>query len=140
MRRALGKPETKCLFTGFREEQCKASLIGAFMLARGVSRRRKVQIAHFFGYKNSTAHVPLHSVSRSLGSCADIRSQALVTGMGFNANRTQDRVIAQYLLTNCKPAGRCSIGCSNYHVRNEMIVMIYEFSAKYLNCGMRGAL
>ena len=45
-RRALGNPETKCLLIGFREEQSKASLIGAFMLARGVSRRRKVQIAN----------------------------------------------------------------------------------------------
>ena len=46
--RALGNPETKCLLIGFREEQSKASLIGAFMLARGVSRRRKVQIASFW--------------------------------------------------------------------------------------------
>ena len=44
-RRALGNPETKCLLIGFREEQSKASLIGAFMLALRVSRRRKVQIA-----------------------------------------------------------------------------------------------
>ena len=47
-RRALGNPETKCLLIGFREEQSKASLIGAFMLARGVSRRRKVPIAGFW--------------------------------------------------------------------------------------------
>ena len=47
-RRALGNPETKCLLIGFREEQSKASLIGAFMLARGVSRRRKAQIANFW--------------------------------------------------------------------------------------------
>ena len=40
-RRALGNPETKCLLIGFREEKSNASLIGAFMLARGVSRRRK---------------------------------------------------------------------------------------------------
>ena len=33
-RRALGIPEIKCLLIGFREEQSKASLIGAFMLAR----------------------------------------------------------------------------------------------------------
>ena len=37
-RRALGNPETKCLLIGFREEKSNASLIGAFMLARGVSR------------------------------------------------------------------------------------------------------
>ena len=48
-------PETKCLLIDFREEQSKASLIGAFMLARAVSRRRKVQI----GYKNPTAQVLL---------------------------------------------------------------------------------
>ena len=30
-RRALGNPETKCLLTGFREEQSKSSLIGAFI-------------------------------------------------------------------------------------------------------------
>ena len=29
-RRALGNPETKCLLVGFREEQSKASLIGAY--------------------------------------------------------------------------------------------------------------
>ena len=47
-RRALGNPETKCLLIGFREEQSKASLIGAFMLARGVSRRSKVQITNLW--------------------------------------------------------------------------------------------
>lgn len=36
--------QKQCLLIGFREEW-KASLIGAFMLARGVSRRRTVQIA-----------------------------------------------------------------------------------------------
>ena len=46
-KRALGNPETDCLLIGFREEQSKESPIGAFMLARGVSRRRKVQIANF---------------------------------------------------------------------------------------------
>ena len=46
--KSSGDPETKCLLIGFREEQSKASLIGAFMLARGVSRRRKVQIANFW--------------------------------------------------------------------------------------------
>ena len=46
-RRTLGNPEAKCLLIGFREEQSKASVIGAFMLAREVSRRRKVQIANF---------------------------------------------------------------------------------------------
>ena len=46
-RRALGNPEAKCLLIGFREEQSNASLIGAFMLARGVSRLRKVQRANF---------------------------------------------------------------------------------------------
>ena len=56
------------LLVGFREEQSKASLIGAFMLPRGVSRRRKVQIAVFFGYENPTAHVLLHRVSQCLGS------------------------------------------------------------------------
>ena len=30
-RRAMGNPETKCLLIGFREEQSKASLNGAFM-------------------------------------------------------------------------------------------------------------
>ena len=45
-RRALGNPETKCLPIGFREEQWTASLIGAFVLARGVSRRCKVQIGN----------------------------------------------------------------------------------------------
>ena len=45
--RALGNPKTKCLLIGFHEEQSKASLIGAFMVARGVSRRRTVQIANF---------------------------------------------------------------------------------------------
>ena len=44
----MGNPETNCLLIGFREEQSTASLIGAFMLARGVSRRRKVQIADFW--------------------------------------------------------------------------------------------
>ena len=48
------------------------SLIGAFMLARGVSRRRTVQFYSQFS----------HRVSQSLGSCADIRSEALVTRMG----------------------------------------------------------
>ena len=43
--KSSGEPRTKCLLIGVREEQSKASLIGAFMLARGVSRRRKVQIA-----------------------------------------------------------------------------------------------
>ena len=43
-RRALGNPETKCLLIGFHEDQSKASLIGAFMLARGVSKRHKFQI------------------------------------------------------------------------------------------------
>ena len=57
----------KCLIFGFREEQSKASLIGAFMLARGVSRRRKAQIANFW-LKNPTAHVLLQRVSQSLGS------------------------------------------------------------------------
>ena len=38
------------------------------MLTRGVSRRCKVQIATFFGYKNPTAHVLLGRVSQSLGS------------------------------------------------------------------------
>ena len=33
-RRALRNPEIKCLLIGFRVEQSKASLIGAFMLAR----------------------------------------------------------------------------------------------------------
>ena len=47
-RRALGNPETKCLLIGFREEQSKASLICALVLARGVSRRSKVQIANFW--------------------------------------------------------------------------------------------
>ena len=47
-RRTLGNPETKCLLIGFREEQSKASLIGAFMLARGVSRRRNVQISNLW--------------------------------------------------------------------------------------------
>ena len=37
------------------------------MLARGVSRRREVQIANF-GYKNPTAHVLLDRVSQSLVS------------------------------------------------------------------------
>ena len=32
-------------------------------------------------YKNLTAHVLLHRVSQSLGSCTDIRSEALVTRM-----------------------------------------------------------
>ena len=45
--KSSGSPEAKCLLVGFREEQSKASLIGAFMLAWGVSRRRKVQIANF---------------------------------------------------------------------------------------------
>ena len=44
----MGNPETKCPLIGFREEQPKASLIGAFMLARELSRRRKVQIANFW--------------------------------------------------------------------------------------------
>ena len=46
-RRGLGNPEAKCLLIGFREEQSKESLIGAFMFAQGVSRRSKVQIANF---------------------------------------------------------------------------------------------
>ena len=47
--KSSGEPYiTKCLLIGFREEQSKASLIGAFMLARGVSRRRKVPIASFW--------------------------------------------------------------------------------------------
>ena len=37
-----GTLKQSVLFIGFREEQSKASLIGAFMLARGLSRRRKV--------------------------------------------------------------------------------------------------
>ena len=45
--RALGNPETKCFHIGVREEQSKASLIGAFMLALGVSRPHEVQIAQF---------------------------------------------------------------------------------------------
>ena len=45
--KSSGNPETRCLLIGFREEQSKAPLIGAFMLAGGVSRRRKVQIANF---------------------------------------------------------------------------------------------
>ena len=36
---------TNCLLIGFREEQSKASVISAYMLAREVSKRRKVQIA-----------------------------------------------------------------------------------------------
>ena len=52
----------------FRKEESKASLIGAFMLAREVSRRRKVQMGPIFGFKNPTAYVPLHRVSQSLGS------------------------------------------------------------------------
>ena len=63
-----GNPETKCLLIGFWEEQSKASLIDTFMLARGVSRRRKVQIANFWLWKPLTAHVPLHRVSQTLGS------------------------------------------------------------------------
>ena len=47
-RRALGNPETNCLLIGFCEEKSKPSLIGAFMLARGVSRRYKVRIANFW--------------------------------------------------------------------------------------------
>ena len=39
--------ETRCRLIGFREEQCKASLIGAFVLARGVSSHHKVQITNF---------------------------------------------------------------------------------------------
>ena len=46
--KSSGDPEIKCLLIGLREEQSKASVIGAFMLARGVSRRRKVQIANFW--------------------------------------------------------------------------------------------
>ena len=37
-RRAQGNPETKSLLDGFHEEQSKASLIGDFMLPRGVRR------------------------------------------------------------------------------------------------------
>ena len=68
-RRALGNPETKCLLIGFRKEQSNASLIGVFMLARGVSRRRKVQVQfnlrRMFSYKE---------FSRALG-----QSEAQVT-------------------------------------------------------------
>ena len=46
--------------------------------------RRKVQIANVC-YKNSTVHIFLHRVAQSLGSCADIRSEALVMRM-FVAN------------------------------------------------------
>ena len=48
-------------FIGFREEQSNASLIGAFMLARGVSRRRKVQIANFWLYESHGACSPTKS-------------------------------------------------------------------------------
>ena len=34
-----------------------------------------------FGYYNPTEHVLRHKVSQSLESCADIRSEALVTGI-----------------------------------------------------------
>ena len=47
-RKALGNPQTKCLLIGLREEQSKASLIGVFLLTRGVNRRRKVQMANFW--------------------------------------------------------------------------------------------
>ena len=50
---------TFCSFVG--------TFLGTFMLARGVNRRRKGQIA-IFGYKNPTADVLLHRVSQSLGS------------------------------------------------------------------------
>ena len=38
----MGNTITKYVLIGFHEEQSIASPIGAFMLARGVSRRRKV--------------------------------------------------------------------------------------------------
>ena len=59
--KSSGKPGAKCLLIGFREEQSKASLIGAFVSARGVSRQP------IFGFKNLTAHVFLHRDSQSLG-------------------------------------------------------------------------
>ena len=54
--KSSGNPETGCHLTGFCEEQSKASLIGAFMLGRGVRRHHKVQI------------VNLHRDSLSFGS------------------------------------------------------------------------
>ena len=38
----MGNTITKYVLIGFHEEQSIASPIGAFMLARGVSKRRKV--------------------------------------------------------------------------------------------------
>ena len=75
-RRALGNPETKCLSIGFRGEQWTMSLIGAFVLARWVSRCRKIQIGNFLLWEPYGACSPTQSFPRALG-----RSEALVTRM-----------------------------------------------------------
>ena len=67
----MGNPETKCLLIGFREEQSKASLIGAFMLEQGVSRRRK-----FLAMRTVRRMLSYTEFPRALG-----RSEALVTRM-----------------------------------------------------------
>ena len=56
-----GNPETKCLLIGFHEEQSKASLIGAVILARGVSRCRKVQMVNLWLFsRDVTAAMLVH--------------------------------------------------------------------------------
>ena len=77
-RRVLGNPETRGLLIGFREEQSKASLIGAFMLARGLTRRRKVQIANFLAIRTLRRMFSYIELPRALG-----RSEALVTRMAL---------------------------------------------------------
>ena len=57
----------------------KACLIGAFMLARGVSRRGKVQTANILAIRTLRRMFPYIEFSRALG-----RSEALVTRMGWS--------------------------------------------------------
>ena len=71
-----GNPETNCLLIGFREEQSKVSLISAFMLARGVTRRRKVPNNQFLAARTLRRMFSYIEFPRALG-----RSKALVTRM-----------------------------------------------------------
>ena len=59
-------------------------------VARGVRSALRFKYP-IFGYKNPTTRVLLHRVSQSLGSCADITPEALVTRMKRDHDSSQSR-------------------------------------------------
>ena len=82
------------------------------MLARGVSRRNKVQ--PIFGYENPTAHVLLHRVSHSLRSIRGSGDENGAYDCVANENHAESKVFVKiFQKLDCDPILNKDVSCSH---------------------------